>query len=105
MEITLTSTNFEGEVIKSNIPAMVDFWAPWCGPCQMLGPTIEEIAEEYAGKAKVCKMNVDDNGSTAASYGIVSIPTVIFFKDGKPVNKLVGVHDKDDYLDILDSMI
>ena len=83
MEIKLTTQNYDAEVTKSSIPVLVDFWAPWCGPCQMLGPVIEEIAEEYEGKAKVCKVNVDEEGTLASQNAIVSIPTVIIFKDGK----------------------
>lgn len=105
MEITLTAANFEEEVMKSDMPVLVDFWAAWCGPCSMLSPVIAEIAEEYAGKAKVCKVNVDDNGALCAQFAIVSIPTVIVFKDGKPVDKLVGAHAFDDYADILDKYL
>ncbi len=105
MEITLTRENFDAEVMKSNVPVMVDFWASWCGPCKMLAPTVEQLAKEYDGKVKVCKLNVDDCGDIAAMFAIVSIPTVIFFKDGKQVNKLVGVHDMDAYMDALDALV
>lgn len=94
MEIELKKESFESEVIKSNIPVLVDFWATWCGPCRMIAPTIEKIAKEYAGKIKVGKVNVDDEMALAAEYGIEVIPTLLFFKDGKVVKKTTGVLDK-----------
>lgn len=100
----LTQENFNG-IIKSGKPTMVDFWADWCGPCRMLSPIIDEIAEEYGDKITAGKVNVDEQGALAAEYAIVSIPTVIFFADGKPVDKLVGVNDADDYRAVLDKMI
>lgn len=89
-EITLTQDNFETEVMQSDIPVLVDFWASWCGPCKMLAPAISEIAKDYEGKVKVGKLNIDDDASLAIKYGIVSIPTVVLFKNGKVVNKSVG---------------
>lgn len=89
-EITLNTTNFEKEVLESNIPVLVDFWAGWCGPCKMLAPTIEEIAKEYEGKVKVGKVNIDEFAPLAIKYGVASIPTVILFKDGQVVDKSVG---------------
>ena len=89
-EIVLTSDNFETEVIASDIPVLVDFWAPWCGPCKMLGPVISQIAEENEGKIKVGKVNVDDEEELAMQYGIQSIPTVLLFKGGVAVARTVG---------------
>ena len=104
-EITVTDDNFDNEVLKSDIPVFVDFWAPWCGPCKMVGPIVEELSEEYAGKLKVCKCNVDDNTDTAAKYGIRSIPTFIVFKDGKEVNKSMGAVSKDGLVAIFKEFI
>lgn len=89
--VVITDANFEEEVIKSDVPVLVDFWATWCGPCQTAGPIIEKIAGEYEGKVKVCKLNVDEGRQTAAQYGIMSIPTLNLFKDGKIVDQIVGV--------------
>lgn len=100
----LTGKNFN-EIIKSDKPVMVDFWASWCGPCRMLAPVIDEIAEEYAGRITVGKVNVDSESALASQYAIVSIPTVIIFKDGKAVEKFVGVHSGDDYRDVLDEIL
>lgn len=105
MEINLTNETYEGEVLKSDKPVLVDFWAPWCGPCRMVSPVISKIAEEYEGRVKVCKVNVDECGSVAASNAVVSIPTVIIFEDGKPVKKIVGAHAIDDYEDALDEIL
>lgn len=105
MEIKLTAQNYDAEVTNSNVPVLVDFWAPWCGPCQMLGPVIAEVAEEYNGKAKVCKVNVDEESELAAQNAIVSIPTVILFNNGKAVERIVGAHSFDDYADLLDKYI
>ena len=94
MEITLTDENFEKEVLKSEIPVLVDFWAQWCGPCLVMGPIIEEIAKEFEGKIKVGKLNVDENPATAQKYGIMGIPTLMIFKDGKVVERIVGLRPK-----------
>lgn len=101
MEITLTKGNFEDEVLKSEIPVLVDFWASWCGPCKMLAPTVAQIAEEYSGKIKVGKVNVDEEESLSREYGIVSIPTVILFKNGKPEKTSIGLIPKETLVSML----
>jgi len=98
MEKQLTDQNFEEEVLKSEIPVLVDFFAIWCGPCQMMAPVVEEIAQEMEGKVKVGKMNVDENPVTAEKYGIMSIPTLILFKNGEAVKTLVGFRGKEEIL-------
>ena len=90
LQILSTTANFEKEVLESDIPVLVDFWAGWCGPCKMLAPTIEELAKEYEGKVKVGKVNIDDFAPLAIKYGVASIPTVVLFKDGQAVDKSVG---------------
>ena len=95
-EIILNKDNFENEVLKSDMPVLVDFWAAWCGPCKMLAPTIAELAKEYEGKVKVCKYNIDDDASVAIKYGVASIPTVLLFKDGDVANKTIGFVPKSD---------
>lgn len=87
----LTQDEFDREILQSDQPALVDFWAPWCGPCQMMGPTIDKLAEDYAGRAKIAKINVDDAPDLATRYGIRSIPSLLFFKKGQVVDQLVGV--------------
>ncbi|MDP8257863.1 MAG: thioredoxin [Candidatus Aadella gelida] len=94
MEISVNDKNFEEEVLKSEIPVLVDFWAPWCGPCQMVGPVVEEIAKEYHGKLKVCKVNVDEAPSVASKYGVMSIPTLAVIKNGEVVDKVTGALPK-----------
>ena len=86
----VTDQSFDAEVVSSNIPVLVDFWAPWCGPCQALGPTIDLVADEQAGRIKVCKVNVDESPNTAAKYGIRSIPTILLFKGGANIGQLIG---------------
>jgi thioredoxin 1 len=88
--IEVNDSNFEQEVLKSEIPVLVDFWAVWCGPCKAIAPIIESIAASYAGKVKIAKMNVDESTSTPMRYRVQAIPTLIFFKDGKPVDQLLG---------------
>jgi thioredoxin 1 len=98
-------TNFEQEVIKSDTPVLVDFWAPWCGPCKMIGPVIEELAGDYDGKVSVGKVNVDDNQELAVKYGIRGIPTVMLFKGGEAVDSFVGLQQKEDLASALDRAI
>jgi thioredoxin 1 len=90
----VSQATFEDEVVKSDLPTLVDFWAPWCGPCRMLSPTVEELAGEYTGKLKVVKVNTDQNNEVAGQFGIRGIPTLIFFKNGKEVDRLVGAQQK-----------
>ena len=93
-ELKITRENFENEVMKSNIPVLIDFWAPWCVPCRMMGPIIEQLAEEYEGKAKVGKVNVDEEGELSQAFGVMSIPTIVLVKDGKVVKQAVGARPK-----------
>ncbi len=96
-----TDVNFDEQVLKSKLPVMVDFWATWCGPCVMAGPVIDELASEYAGKITIGKLDVDANQKTAGQYGVMSIPTVILFKDGKEIARKVGFAGKKMYEDLL----
>ncbi len=99
--LEFTDASFKSEVIDASVPVMVDFWAPWCGPCRMLAPTIEKLAASYQGKVKVGKLDTDQNPDTPSSLRISSIPTVIFFKDGKEVDRLVGNNPESRYKDAL----
>ena len=95
MSVThFSNDTFQSEVLQGSGPILVDFWAPWCGPCKMLGPVIDGLADELSGKAVVGKVNIDDEPDLAAKYGVVTIPTIILFKDGQEVNRLVGVQSK-----------
>jgi thioredoxin 1 len=105
MEKEITDAGFEKDVLKSPKPVVVDFWAPWCGPCRMLGPLVHELAEEYAGKVVVSKMNTDDNPATASRYNISAIPTMLFFKGGEVVDQMVGVHSKGEIKARLDALL
>ncbi len=100
--LTLTEENFDKEVLQSDTPVLVDFWATWCAPCRMIAPVISAIAEEYEGKLKVGKVNVDENSQLAIRYGIRAIPTLLLFKEGKVVEQMVGVQPKDTIKSIID---
>ncbi len=104
-EVILSEATFEQEVLQADKPVLVDFWASWCGPCQMLGPTIEEIARDFAGKAKVCKLNTDENEAISAKYQISAIPTLLFFKGGQLVDKSIGVANKKAIADKLTKLL
>lgn len=102
-EHTFTDSNFDAEVLKSSTPVFVDFWAPWCGPCQMMGPIVEELAAEYPGdKLKMGKLNVDDNPEVAGKYQVMSIPTFLIFKNGELTGKIVGGMPKEKLKDFID---
>lgn len=101
MELKINSENFEKEVLNSEKPVLVDFFADWCGPCKMMAPIVEELATELDGKAKVGKINVDENSDIAIEYNVMSIPTLIVFKNGKEEKRLVGVRDKEELLRLL----
>lgn len=103
--IEITDQNFQQEVLQSNIPVLIDFWAVWCGPCRMVAPIVEEIANEYDGKVKVGKLDLDNNPQTAMDYGIRSIPTLLFFKDGKLVDQIVGAVPKRNIVQKLDAHV
>ncbi len=100
-EIVITDKNFETEVLKSSMPVLVDFWAEWCGPCQMLAPIVSELAKELTDYIKVGKLDVSSYGSLAANYGVTNIPTLILFKDGQPAKTIVGYHTKEQILELI----
>lgn len=102
---TFTDATFQKDVLESSTPVVVDFWAPWCGPCRMVSPTIEELAKEYEGKVLVGKMNVDENQVPAEQFGVMSIPTVMIFKGGQPVKSIVGAQGKESYKRAIDEAV
>ena len=101
--IEISDSSFEKEVLQSDVPVLVDFWAPWCGPCRAIAPVIEELSGEYSGKLKVAKCNVDDNPKTPSRFGIRAIPTLILFKGGKQVNHMVGNRSKEEIVNFISS--
>lgn len=104
-ELAITGSKFEEEVLNSQVPVLVDFWATWCGPCRMIGPSVEELATEYQGKAKVFKVDVDSEGDLASQYGIMSIPALLVFKGGKVVDKMVGAQPKAAIASLIDRQL
>lgn len=104
-EATFTDSNFKDQVLGGSTPVVVDFWAPWCGPCKIVSPTIEELAKEYAGKVVVGKLNVDENPETAGQYGVMSIPTIMIFKGGQPVKSMIGAQGKETYKRTIDEIL
>lgn len=104
-DVTITDSNFESEVLKAKEPVLVDFWAVWCGPCQMQGPIVEDVAKTMAGKAKVGKLNVDENPRMAQKYGVMSIPTLMVFQGGTVVKQFIGVQSKEVLLGELNKLI
>ncbi|KAA3616103.1 MAG: thioredoxin [Calditrichaeota bacterium] len=105
MALEFNDSNFDQEVIKSDKPVLVDFWAEWCGPCKMIGPVIEELSTEYSDSVKIGKLNVDNNGSVAGTYGIRSIPSLLIFKDGEVVDTIIGAVPKTEIQRRLDSVV
>ena len=103
--LKITNKNFEEEVLNSDKPVIIDFYADWCGPCKAMSPVVEALAEEYAGKIKVGKINVDNNQDIAMKYGVMSIPTFIFFKDGKNVSKTVGMQTKRELVNAIEALL
>ncbi|MFC1726223.1 thioredoxin [candidate division KSB1 bacterium] len=103
--ITLTDSNFEEEVLKSKVPVLIDFWAEWCGPCKMIAPSIKEIATEFKGKVKVGKLDVDSNQETTAKYRILNIPTLLYFKEGKVIEQILGAVPKKRIVSTLESIL
>ncbi len=104
-DLNFTDQSFKQEVLESSMPTVVDFWAPWCGPCRIVSPIIDELAQEYAGKVKIGKINVDENSQTAGQYGVMSIPSIVFFKNGQPVKTMVGAQSKENYKQEIEAIL
>lgn len=103
--ITLTKENFDQEIANPDMPVMVDFWAQWCGPCRAVAPIMDELANDFEGRAKITKVNVDEQGELAAKFRVMSIPTVMIFKGGQMVEKIIGARPKDDFVKLLEKNI
>ncbi len=104
-DIILTDKNFEAEVLKSATPVLVDFWAEWCTPCRIVTPIVEELAHEYSGKVKVGKLNVDENPESSQTYNVMSIPTIMLFKNGQPVKSVIGAQSKENFKKAIDEVL
>ena len=104
-DLTFTDQNFKEQVLDSQTPVLVDFWAEWCAPCRIVSPIIEELANEYGGKLKVGKLDVDSNSQAAQDYGVMSIPSIILFKNGNPIKTMIGAQSKDNYKREIDSIL
>jgi len=104
-DLVITDQNFKQEVLESKSPVLVDFWAQWCAPCRIIEPIVEELAADYQGKLKVGKLDVDANGQTAQNYGVMSIPSIVLFKNGQPIKTLIGAQSQDNYKREIDSVL
>jgi len=104
-EVVVTENNFDTEILGASEPVLVDFWAAWCGPCKMIAPVVEELANEYDGKLKVGKLNVDENSALAARYGVMSIPTLIVFKGGQEMERIIGFQPKEALKKVIDPLL
>src|SRR3989344_8083313 len=105
VDITFTDNNFDEEVLKSPTPVVVDFWAEWCAPCRIVSPRIDQLGEDYKGKVKVSKVNVDEQPNTPQTYGIMSIPTILIFKNGQPVKTMIGAQGKENYQNAIEEVL